>query len=770
MPDALVPRSGARRAATAAGLIALCALAVIYADQVPRPLGASAAATVFSAERAMRHVRAIAQRPHPAGSEDHARVRAYLVTELTALGLTPEVQEATGVGTRYSAGAHVANVLARVPGAHPGGPAVLLVAHYDGVPAGPAAGDDAAGSAVLLETVRALRADTPLAHDVIVLFTDAEETGLVGAAAFAREHPWAKDAGVILNFEARGTSGPSWMFETGAGNLDVARMLRGVPGIRATSLATAVYRMLPNDTDLSELAVLDRPALNFAFIGRVDRYHTEQDDVGHLSAASVQHHGINALALARALGNGELPRPRTSDAVFFDVPGLGLIVYRESWALPLAIFAALLVIVALARLRGRDQRLARSVVIGVAGTLVAVAIAGVAGSRVAYALTRMHERMAGGGAAQWSQVYAAAIVMLAIALVGACYAAMRRWAGGAGARVGVMLLWAAISIAVAAKAPLMSFLFPWPLIAVALAMLSARGEAAVWKAQGAEWAAALVAIVIVVPNVYGTVCIALGLDQTSGAMLGIFTALTLLLLMPLLESLAGARWWSAPLWALGAAVTLFAAGAATLRTNTEHPAKSSLAYAIDPDSGGVWLTGFSDRGVARSWLRRVFETSGQAKDAPPAWLRHAFDERLAGFARARSWGTVAGPIIDVLGDTTIDGARRVTLRIHVAPRALAVLMDADSGAVLSAAIDGRAIDTRRYRHHAARWSLDYAAPPDSGFVLALRLRPGTHPVLDVMVHIDGVAGPADPRIPPRPPGVLRAQNGDMTLVHRAVKL
>ncbi len=69
----------------------------------------------------------------------------------------------------------------------------------------------------------------PLAHDVIVLFSDGEESGLAGAAAFVREHPWARDVAFILNFEGRGTRGLSMMFETGAGNLDAVRVLRQVP-------------------------------------------------------------------------------------------------------------------------------------------------------------------------------------------------------------------------------------------------------------------------------------------------------------------------------------------------------------------------------------------------------------------------------------------------------------------------------------------------------------------------------------------------------------
>jgi len=262
------------RLMTALAVVALCALAVAYANRVPAVVPATAPPEVFSAERAMVHVTEIAQRPHPAGSAETARVREYLLARLTELGLQPHVQEATGVSTRYAASGRVRNVVVRLPGSQPGGLGVLLVAHYDGVSAGPAAGDAGSGTAVLLETLRALRAGPPLQHDVIALFTDGEEAGLIGAAAFAREHSWAKDAGVIMNFEARGTRGPSLMFETGAGNLDVVRMLSGVRGVRATSLSTAVYRRLPNDTDLSELAVLGRPALNFAFIGGVQRYHT----------------------------------------------------------------------------------------------------------------------------------------------------------------------------------------------------------------------------------------------------------------------------------------------------------------------------------------------------------------------------------------------------------------------------------------------------------------------------------------------------------------
>ena len=86
--------------------------------------------------------------------------------------------------------------------------AVMLVAHYDSVPNGTGASDDGAGVVALLETVRAVKSTAPLKNDVIFLFTDGEETGLLGANAFISEHPWAKDVGLVLNFEAREICGP----------------------------------------------------------------------------------------------------------------------------------------------------------------------------------------------------------------------------------------------------------------------------------------------------------------------------------------------------------------------------------------------------------------------------------------------------------------------------------------------------------------------------------------------------------------------------------
>jgi acetylornithine deacetylase/succinyl-diaminopimelate desuccinylase-like protein len=118
-------------------LVLLCTALIALSNRPPRPVPATAPASEFLAERAMEHVRAIAQRPRPSGSAEHARVRQYLIDTLGTLGLETQTQETTGVGTHNTVAAHVVNVLARLPGRDAVGPGVPLVAHYDGVPAGP---------------------------------------------------------------------------------------------------------------------------------------------------------------------------------------------------------------------------------------------------------------------------------------------------------------------------------------------------------------------------------------------------------------------------------------------------------------------------------------------------------------------------------------------------------------------------------------------------------------------------------------------------------
>lgn len=760
---------------TAIGLTLLCGALIVRARTTPALIPASAPAGEFSAERALRHDREMAQRPHPSGSEDHARVRAYIVAQLKALGLEPQLQEATAVGTRYFTAGHIINVMARLPGRLAGGKAVLIAAHYDGVWASPAAGDDGSGASAMLETLRALRAGPPLEHDVIALFTDGEEAGLLGAAAFVREHPWAKDVEVTLNFEARGTEGRSLMFETGKGNLDVARVLGTLRDVTAGSLLVTVYRSLPNDTDLSEFSLLGKPALNFAFVDGVERYHTAHDDVAHLSPGSLQHHGVQMLALARAFGDGPLPRPVTGDAIFFDAPFAGLIVYPETWGIPIALVVALLMVVLVARTVRREQHWGRGLALGAAGVLLTAGAFGFASLHIGVGLDRLHTAMGWYGDPAWRAVYAAALALLALAGAMGVWALARRWADAATLQLGALVVWTLLAIFTAARLPGASYLFAWPVAAVALAAM-VRGEGVTSRAAAvARWAATLVACTFFVPLIYTTGGYTLPLSGLGGAAVGALVPMLAWLLAPQLETLGGTRRWATAGLLAAASLALFAYGAATVRHDGDYPTTSNLVYATSRDADSAWL--MAPRSATRpgAFAAATFAPSPGVRPAPSSadssmrWLFDATAMFRGMTVRGMPRTITEGPDAVVTGDSSVGGMRRLTVRVRAPHGTLAVRV---SGAAYmrAVAVDGRVVDTTRFRRMPRALSLPFTAPPDSGFSVVIVLPRDSAAVLHLSAVSSGLPAMAGISVPARPHDVVPVQNGDVTVRYRVVKL
>jgi hypothetical protein len=721
------------RVATAFGLVVLCAISVLRVTRPPSPVPATAADTVFSAERAMRHVEAIAVRPHPMGSEDHDRVRDYIMGQLSTLGIKPQLQVTTAVGTRYQAAGRVQNILAWIPGKESNGKALLLAVHYDGVEAGPAAGDDAAGCAALLETLRALRArKEPLAHDVIALFTDGEEAGLLGAAAFVREHPWAKDVAFVLNFEARGTSGRSYMFETGPGNRDAASLLRSARDVTAGSTFTTVYRALPNDTDLSEFAVLGVPALNFAFADGVERYHTSHDDMPHLNPGSVQHHGLQMLALTKAIANGPLPRPKTGDAVFFDLPGLGLIVYPAGLALPLAIVALILTVIVV---RGSFGAAA----IGAGAMLVTLLVSVGIGRLVNPS-----------GPAMWSGLSAAALALIAVAVSAAGYTVAQRRA--ADAWYGALLVWLLLAVGAAVMAPGVSYLFTWPLL---FALVAARSRHPI-----AMWAAAAVTILILAGLAYSVAAIMLGVSGVGAIALAVVASLVTWLLAPLVTQALGAGWRGIAVVAAAAAACALIA-AVKAKPSVDHPIPTALAYVENPQASQAWL---GSLGPANEWTRLALG----AIDRGPAWTGAMLGAggQLMGKS-VRPVGLTA-PAATLLRDTLVEGARRVVFRVDVPRGTTGLTLRALGAPVVRTAIDGKVADTTRFRRHPRTWAMLYWAVPDSGAIFSLSIPVGSHIDVEMASRSPGLPAIPGVQIPARPNDVVPAQVGDVKVGYAKV--
>lgn len=314
----------------------LSALA-IFEVKAPEPMPLGAPQNEFSAERALAHVRSLAKVPHPAGTNANAEARQYLIGQLFALGMNPQIS--TAVGIYNGPGAVIAgrtnDIVGRLSGTSNSG-AILLMAHYDSVSSGPGAADDASGVAAILEGVRALKTGPPLKNDLIVLITDGEEAGLLGAEAFVASHPWMKDVGLLMNFEARGTHGPSLLFETSANNAVLMNEVgKSTPYPIASSLFYSLYKLLPNDTDFTRFRSARIPGLNFAFGGHLEGYHSSMDTPENLDITSLQHQGSYLLSLVRHFGQmnlGNLKR-ESGDDIFFDWFGANLITYSERWVL-----------------------------------------------------------------------------------------------------------------------------------------------------------------------------------------------------------------------------------------------------------------------------------------------------------------------------------------------------------------------------------------------------------------------------------------------------
>ena len=106
----------------------------------------------------------------------------------------------------------------------------------------------------------------------------------------------------MINFDARGNSGPSIMFETSEDNGWLIRQYaQAVSQPLATSLSMDVYRTMPNDTDLTVFKEAGMGGLNFAFGAGLAYYHTMEDTPENLDPRTLQHQGENALAAVRRL-------------------------------------------------------------------------------------------------------------------------------------------------------------------------------------------------------------------------------------------------------------------------------------------------------------------------------------------------------------------------------------------------------------------------------------------------------------------------------------
>jgi hypothetical protein len=541
-------------------------LLAAYGTARPPALGLDAPASRFSAARADAVLGRLLdeQHPRPAGSAENAATRARILKEMAALDVPARTEPRMSCygERRYGAlsCATVHNIVAQVSEGE--GKQLVLMAHADSVAAGPGAGDDASGVATILETIRAMKArGGGGGHPVIALFTDGEEAGLLGAAAWLRDPANRANTGAVINMESRGNHGPSYLFQTGPGDGKLVDFYaQAVNHYAASSLYAEIYKVLPNDTDMTPFLAAGITGTNFAFIGNGAQYHTPLDRRENIDPQTLQQHGENALGMAEALRGADLGSLKSANAIYLDVLGRWLPRLPASWSLWMSLAVFVLIGWAARREGGRWWRallmppllLAGAVGMGFVFHGIASLISGEADPAFAYPL--------------------ALRLSLAFGVFGVGLLAARAARGAAS-----WLWFAGLAIVCALWAPGIVPYFLFPCLVAAPLLLLGRGR---------DWALLIAAIAGLV--------IWLSFNQGSEALMGLrlhplFTATAAFGLITLLPLLAKARGLG-----LAAALSLLLACALSIVAGLEPafsnaaPEQLNLRY-VEADGKAWWV-------------------------------------------------------------------------------------------------------------------------------------------------------------------------------------
>ena len=376
----------------------------LWTQPAPKPIDYEG----FSAERVVNDIEVISKEHHSvAHPEERAKVREYLVERLEGLGAdTVQIFRYDSlVGPQnkhvvYTFDAY--DVLAEFPPLQASDDTtyMMFVAHYDSRYSQPVlkdtvwsygAADDGYGVGVTLETVsQALKFRDQWKQGIKVLFTDAEEVGMMGMKAiWENDRQVFDNVGFMINIEARGPWGPALLFEACPGNEKVMELYDDAAKYPYTySLTTVVYSFMPNFTDFT--IVKDSiPGLNFSTIADVNHYHTDLDNFSNVSAKSIQHYGAQILPITKTYLTGEQYADKNSlradsDATNFTIPLLGLFNFSKTGYLiiNIAIFLLFLLVFALEGVRGRIKA---AKVFKVSASVLGLAVAVLAlGELVAY--------------------------------------------------------------------------------------------------------------------------------------------------------------------------------------------------------------------------------------------------------------------------------------------------------------------------------------------------------------------------------------------------
>jgi hypothetical protein len=669
----------------------------IHLDFTPAPVNNAPSATSFSVPKAEEHLRQIAGKPHSIGTTEKQRVGNYILAQCQSLGLATQTQHSTSVvssATGVTAG-DITDIIAICKGSDSGDktkPAVLVMAHYDSEPNAGGAGDDGAGCAAMLETARLIKTGPTLKNDIIFLFTDGEEAGLLGSTSFVRENPLFNTVGVALNFDGRGNSGKSFMVSNGSSGWMVDEYRQACAHKSASSLYHELFRILPNSTDLLPFSRKGIPGFDFAYIDGFVNYHALTDQAGNMDPNTFQEQGDNMLSMVRRFGNIDISRRKTLETTFFGVLGNWMIVYPASWN-SVFLFATNLLLLVWLIMGMINRRIGwKGFIAGFFSFAVVLALLYFAtkfalqGVRTAYPLYGGYYSNAYN-----TKYFYFAITALIIAIFTLVYQGFLRKFETPSLMAGIALLEVVILDLLYTLIPTAIYFLCFPLLFLLIACLIGWSRRSmtpdttgpvVWKTSILTFICLLPALLLLAPLIYG---LFIGFDvQPEAAALGPLTGLLLGLLIPLFALVFRESRWIIPGCAF--LLCLLATGFGVLRgRSTGKPYKTDLRYVVNADDSSAW------------WVLRNTSVDSWTRHFLPHPVKMPTVYNFPGSAGPTAQELVnktefvnfSPPEVTVTSDSVIDGVRKLLLHCSVFDSAVSAHFDLDSTCpALDIAING----------------------------------------------------------------------------------
>jgi hypothetical protein len=697
-------------------LVCSILLATLSITQIapPTAIGDDAPDTVFSAVRAFEHVKRIAKAPHSIGTAEHEKVREYIFEQCKKYGFECEIQHEPGnrrFGWLVHAG-NIHNIVGRRKGTRNGNKSILLMAHYDSQPNTPGAADNGAGVAALLETARIISRLKPSKNDIVLLFTDGEENGLLGAQAYASDSSRLAEIGVIVNLEGRGNKGVSTMFETNSDNgWIISEYGKAASHPVANSLSFEIYKQLPNDTDYSIFKKAGIPGLNHALIDGLVNYHSMTDTPENLDLDALQHHGENLSSLAKHFGNADFTATTGASGTYFNIFSTWFIRYPAAFNLWLVILCMLLAAgLVIVTIRKKTISI-WGLVVGFFSLPVLACITVFVVKIFRGVLLSVYPLYDNFGTTNsyHPEYYYIAIACLGTVLIVLPFLLVASKFHRGSVVTGVLVFLALLICLWHLVAPTASYLLVLPFILVAGAQLLLAFEKTnklnndTVRPQLLNFVASIPALLLL-PPVLHLLFIAFGLSRMMPLTM-VFFAITAGLLLPFLS-------------ALPKKVSFFfilAAGATFLLSlflgnrlspfSIEEPLPTYLKYTLDSDQHkAVWVTSKIDPGNKRFF-------PGPTSDS---------DQMIYNPAPTHS---LSPPSLTILGDTTINNKRRVTVHCSPAREGSALFLRFGENAMIhNLSIDRHTVSDPDY--DGPYFGLNYFGSIQQGFSLLIEAAPG----------------------------------------------